>query len=201
MPRAGDGGSTGASHGGAGGHVWIVGHAVGGLYLVDARGGAGSLAGGVGGAGGQFRGFSDVTLFDSSRRVNIGSGTGTIKGSLGIAHSNLPPAAPEFALGHRLQIASRSPDATGFRILRQLAGQTRPVVVGAATHPTLVTVPRTRPCVRAVYTVQALATPPGWVSSPSAALVETIVPSGQDCREAPLACGRSARASRSASAR
>jgi hypothetical protein len=185
--QGGDGGSAAPSHGGAGGRVWIVGHAVGGLYLVDARGGAGSLAlGGVGGAGGQFRGFSDVTLFDSSRRVNIGSGTGDIKGTLGIAHSNLPPAQPDWQLGHRLEIISRSPDATGFRILRQLPGQARPIVVGTATHPTLVAVPRTRACVRAVYTVQALATPPGWVSSPSAALVETIVPSGQDCREAPL---------------
>jgi len=47
-------------------------------------------------------------------------------------------------------------------------------------------VPRTRPCVRAVYTVQALQAPLGWISSPSAALAETIVPSGQDCRDVPL---------------
>jgi hypothetical protein len=184
--QGGDGGSAAPSRGGAGGHVAVVGHGVGGLYLVDARGGAGAAVGGVGGAGGVFRGYSDVTLFDSSRRVNIGSGAGDVKGALGIAHSNLPPAAPELALGHRLQITSRSPDATAFRVLRQLAGQARPIVVGTATHPTLVTVPRTRPCVRATYTVQALASPVGWISSPSAALVETIVPSGQDCREVPL---------------
>ena len=180
-------GSFGGS-GGQGGRIDVVTRALGPIVALSTHGGYGGDSGddrGPGGAGGAVLAWTDAPLFDDQKVVDTDGGDGNAPGAAGAKTTELSPTAPAVDAGSGvLSFTPRSPDATGFRILRSVAAGPAEAVLDT-TQSTNIRAPAPV-CVTVAFTVVAVNPQVGWVSAPSAPVSWTRPPSAtQQCSDAP----------------
>lgn len=191
-------GGNGAGHpvegnfggaGGQGGRIDVVTRSLGPIVALSTHGGYGGDYGddrGPGGAGGAVLAWTDAPLFDDQKVVDTDGGDGNGPGAAGAKTTELSPTAlaANPATGV-LSFTPRSPDATGFRILRSIGGAA-PEAVLDTTQTMNIKAPAPV-CAPVTFTAVALNPQVGWVSAPSAPVAWTRPPSAtQLCSDAPL---------------
>lgn len=174
--------------GGAGGRIDIVTRGLGPIVALTTHGGYGGDYGddrGPGGAGGAVTAWTDAPLFDDQKVVDTDGGDGNPVGASGMKTAEQSPTTPAIDAGtNALSFTSRSPDATGYRVLRS-AGGGAPQTALETTASTGIKVPAPA-CVPVAVTIVATNAQVGWVSDPSPAVTYTRPASStQQCSEAP----------------
>ncbi len=175
--------------GGAGGRIDIVTHGLGPIVALSTHGGYGGDYGderGPGGAGGAVTAWTDAPLFDDQKVVDTDGGDGNPVGPSGMKTAEQSPVNPAIDAGtSTLSFTPRSPDASGYRVLRSVGGGA-PETALETTASTGLKVPAPV-CVPVALTVVALNPQVGWTSDPSPAVPYTRPASStQQCNEAPV---------------
>lgn len=174
--------------GGNGGRIDVVTATLGPIVAFSSHGGSGGDYGddrGPGGSGGTLVAWTDAPIFDDQRVVDTDGGDGNPVGPSGVKITERSPttAAIDATTG-LLSFTARSPDATGFRILRSVGGGA-PEAVLTTTTTTGIKVPAPV-CVPVVVTVVAFNSDVAWTSAPSPPVTLTRPASAtQQCGDAP----------------
>ncbi len=174
--------------GGAGGRLDMVAHATGSIVSIFTTGGDGGgndTSQGPGGSGGPIYSWSDAPLFDDQKVVSTDGGEGQPSGAAGAKISEMSPTGVTIdPAASKLSFTSRSPDASGYQVVRTMFG-VPPQVVATVTSTTGIPIDAPM-CVPALFTVIANQGSVNWQSDPSAGVGYLKPPSAtQTCAQPP----------------